>query len=134
HLLARADSAADARHSRGIAAGLGAHHRDVRADLPHRWAGLADAGGRALLRGVRRRRARAAIGRRDGDHLYGADAGVAADRAALRQSDAAGEPRERADGHTLTARPAPASRTFRTQFFAHNIYSCSTHSRVQSII
>ena len=50
---------------------------------------FADAGRRALLRGVRRRRARAAVGRCDGDDLHGRHAGLAADRAALRQSDAA---------------------------------------------
>ena len=71
HLLARAGAAAGARHPRGVAAGAGAHHRAVRADLPHRGPGFADAGRRAVLRGVRRRRARAAVGRRDGDDLHG---------------------------------------------------------------
>ena len=52
-----------------------------------------DAGGRALLRRVRRRRARRAVDRRDGGDLYGDDAGLAADRAALRQPDADRRPR-----------------------------------------
>jgi hypothetical protein len=55
----------------------------------------ADAGGGAVLRGVRGRRARRAVGGCDGHHLHGDHAGVAADRAALRQPDAAGEPRQR---------------------------------------
>ena len=51
-----------------------------------------DAGRRALLRGVRRGRARAAVDRRDGGDLHGGHADVAADRAALRQPDAARQP------------------------------------------
>ena len=72
-------------------------------------------GGRALLRGVRRRRARAAIGRRDGDGLYGGDAGVAADRAALRQSDATGQPGEGPDhgGRALDRQITRSSATAR---------------------
>jgi putative spermidine/putrescine transport system permease protein len=62
--------------------------------LPHSRSGLSDAGGRSLLCGVRRRRPRAAIGRCDGDRLHGDHAGLAPDRAALRQSDPAGQPRE----------------------------------------
>ena len=54
----RAAAAAAARHSGRAAAGAGAHHRDVRADLPHRRPDQPDAGRRALLRGLRRRRAR----------------------------------------------------------------------------
>ena len=43
----------------------------VRTDVLHRRADDADAGRRAVLRGVRRRRACAAIDRRDGDDLHG---------------------------------------------------------------
>ena len=93
-VLARAGAAARARHPRRVAARAGAHDRAVRADVPHRRAGFADARRRAVLRGVRRRRARAAVGRRDGDDLHGGHADLAADRAALRQSDAARVARE----------------------------------------
>jgi hypothetical protein len=79
---------ADAGHPRLAAAGAGAHHRDVRADLPHRRADQPDAGGGALLRRLRRRRARRAVDRRDGGDLHGDDADLAHDRAALRQPDA----------------------------------------------
>ena len=70
-LPARAGAAARAGHPRGVAARAGAHHRDVRAHVPHRGLRFADARRRALLRGVRGGRARAAIGRRDGDDLHG---------------------------------------------------------------
>ena len=53
----RADPAAAARRAGGAAAGAGAHHRDVRADLPDRRPDQPDAGGGALLRGVRGGRA-----------------------------------------------------------------------------
>ena len=69
------------------AAGAGAHDRDVRAHVPDRGADQPDAGGGAVLRGVRGRRAAWAVDRRDGGGVHGHHAGVAADRAALRQSD-----------------------------------------------
>ena len=47
-----------------------------------------DAGGGAVLCGVRRRRAAGPVDRRDGRGLHGHHAGLAADRAALRRSDA----------------------------------------------
>ena len=53
-----------------------------------------DAGGGAVLCGVRRRRAAAAVDRRDGGGLHGHHAGLAADRAALRQPDADRDPGE----------------------------------------
>ncbi len=105
--LARAGAAARARHPRRVAARAGAHDRDVRAHVPDRGPGFADAGRRALLRGVRRRRARAAVGRRDGDDLHGRHARLAADRAALRQSDAAREPRQGAPAGSADA-PSPS--------------------------
>ena len=55
-----------------------------------------DAGGRALLRGLRGRRARGAVDRRHGGDLHGDDADLAADRAALRQPDADRDPRQAA--------------------------------------
>ena len=85
---AGAGAAADARHPRRAAAGAGAHHRDVRADLPDLGPDQPDAGGGAVLRGVRRGRAAGTVDRRDGGGLHGHHAGLAADRAALRQPDA----------------------------------------------
>ncbi len=53
-----------------------------------------DAGGGALLLGVRLGRARHPVDRRHGGDLYGHHPDLAADRAALRQSDADRRPRE----------------------------------------
>jgi putative spermidine/putrescine transport system permease protein len=58
-VLARAGAAAGAGHPRRVAARASAHDRIVRAHVPDRRFRFADAGRRALLRGVRRRRVRA---------------------------------------------------------------------------
>ena len=85
---AGAGAAADAGHPGGAAAGAGAHHRDVRADVPDLGADQPDAGGGAVLRGVRRGGAVAAVDRRDGGGLHDHHADLAADRAAVREPDA----------------------------------------------
>ena len=64
-------------------------------DLPDRRPDQPDTGRRALLRGVRRRRAAEPVDRRDGGGLHGHHAGLAADRAALRQPDADLRPQPR---------------------------------------
>src|SRR5437762_734041 len=88
HVLAHPRAVAGTGHSRRIAAGAGADDRAVRAHLPHRGPRFADAGRRVVLRRVRRWRTRAAVGRLDGNGLYGGDAGVTAHRSALRESHA----------------------------------------------
>ena len=67
----RAAAFVAARRAGRVAAGAGAHRRDVRADLPDRRADQPDSGGGAVLRRVRRRRARRAIDRRDGGGVHG---------------------------------------------------------------
>ncbi|KMZ11550.1 ABC transporter, permease protein, partial [Candidatus Burkholderia humilis] len=91
-------------YARGRLARAGAHHRHVRADLLHRGADHANARRRAVLRGVLDRRARTAIHRRHGDDLHGHHARLGADRAAVRESDAARVARE---GATLVGAPPP---------------------------
>src|SRR5262249_38876313 len=89
-----------------------AHDRDVRAHVPDRWTGFADARRRFVLRSLRRRCARTAIGRRDGDDLHGRHADLAADRAALRQPDAARLARQGASANSCMSpqgRPWPAA-------------------------
>ena len=78
-----------ARHPRRAPAGAGAHHRDVRADLPHRRAGLSQTLVVALYYAVFAAGVRAVQSIDAMAMIYMVDdAGVAADRAALRQSDA----------------------------------------------
>ena len=77
------------RHPRRGAARPRPHHRDVRADLPYRRAGQPDARRRAVLFGLRCRRPCHPVSRRDGRHLYGDDANLAAHCAALCQPDPA---------------------------------------------
>src|SRR5439155_7027860 len=96
HVPARPGAAPRTGDPRRVAAGAGAHDRTLRADLPHRGARFADARRRAVLRGVRGRRPCTALGRCDGDDLHGRDARLAVDRVALRQSDAARVPCQRA--------------------------------------
>ena len=69
-----------------------------------------DAGGGAVLCGVRRRACGRAVDRRDGGGLHGHHAGLAADRAALRQSDADRDARQALVGFvTHRRRPQPCA-------------------------